>query len=292
MSLFFITTSAISVNLSLSQLLSPILHPSIHAAPGEWYLPEGFLTQPLDQDSDCDFTVGGANVNESLQETYRDRLLAGFESNAQDSAWSHQEEINLYSEARQEILNLLGTKYGFYMEQQEEEEQQFVKDALEELKGGLSSKNDDYYSKPPPPVRQNTIDLSVLKDDSAMDEKSGEESGSETESYPKKGFQARSNTLNLTEFDELAELQKEDQCSQPGFLEELQEGLRRRGLKWTLSTEDLSPSNEEQSQTEPSDNVVDASQEFEATAPSEDALSEEEGEGDSIMHTLTHCFQL
>ncbi|MPC35705.1 hypothetical protein E2C01_029136 [Portunus trituberculatus] len=271
------------------------MHRSTCAAPGEWYLPEGFLTQSLDQDSDSEVTTGGANITESLQETYRDRLLDGLECNNRNSGLSIQEEEeDIFSETRQEILNLLATKYGFYLDQQEEEEQQFVRAALQLLKTGVPLENEDYYSKPPPPVRQNTLDLSVLKDDSASDDKVGEASGSEAEEdFPKKGLQARSNTL--TEFKDLPGLQEEEQCTQPAFLEELQEGLRRRGLKWTLSTEeDLSPRNEEQSQTDTSENVVDTSQESEVIAPSEDAPCEEEsgGQGDSIMHTLAHNFQL
>lgn len=215
----------------------------------------------MDQDSDNDFTIGGASINESAQETYRDRLLAELRVNTQEPRLSKGKQTDILRdipEMRQEILNLLGEKYGFNTDQ-DEEEHQYEEAALQNLICGPLSEGDGYPRKPLQP-RQRNLDYSVLNDGSAVNEKAEGESGSETEEcYLKKGFQARQNTLNLSEFKEHTDLPEEDQCSWPGFLEELQEGLRRRGMDWRLSSEeDSCHSNDEHSQSGASENLADA----------------------------------
>ncbi|XP_042235172.1 uncharacterized protein LOC121874898 isoform X14 [Homarus americanus] len=46
---------------------------------GEWYLPEGFINQSDDESDDeaLNLLIGGATVNDSARETYRDRLQKG-----------------------------------------------------------------------------------------------------------------------------------------------------------------------------------------------------------------------
>lgn len=227
--------------------ISHVKH-TYHAASGEWYLPEGFLNQSFDQDPDTDFTVGGASINQSIQETYRDRLLEELRASAEDTFWSLKEQKGL----KQDVLNLLKQKYGFDMDldEENEEDKQYRDAALSFLKGETVPKSDSNPRKPQQ-LRQHTLDLSALKNESALHDEGSWESESDTEETNlQKGFQARHNTLNLSEFQEENDLHEENQCSPPGFLEALQEGLRKRKVTWRLSSEeDSSPGNEEHQQS-------------------------------------------
>lgn len=230
------------------------------------------MDQSLDQDSDNDFMMGGASINQSAQETYRDRLLDGLRTSAQESLWSQGEQMG----TKQEILNLLKEKYGFDMDVDDEEdeaerqyeevassylgddevERQFEEVAASYLKGeGIMQDDSDLRKRMQ--ARQHTLDLSGLKNESPFyDEGKGESESDTEETYPSEGFQARHNTLNLSEFQEGADVPGQDQCSPPGFLEALEEGLRKRKVRWRLSSEeDSSPGNEEQQQTGASENV-------------------------------------
>ena len=251
--------------------------------PGEWYLPEGFLNQSLEHESDNDLTIGGASIDESAHETYRDRLLAGLGFSASDSILSKQEQTDILRalpETRQDILNLLGTKYGFHMDEEEDEVEEEEEVTLQELKDEFLSN----YPRKPQQTKQIIMNQFALSDGSALNEIPEENSGLDREeSCTKKRLQARQNTINHSEFKEDTDLLEEDNCSTLGFLEELQEGLRRRGMKWQLSTEEsINHSNNEYSPNETLDNIVDTP--LESTVGNSSTLSNDCG-GDGGCNT-------
>lgn len=160
----------------------------------------------------------------------------------------------------QDILNLLKQKYGFDMDLDEEDEDEIQYEepdmcGFSSLRGEANIRGTS-DPRQPLPTRQYTLDLSELRNEHTLtDEGKGESESDMDDTYPSKGFQARHNTLNLSEFQEEAGL-PQDQCSPPGFLEALEEGLRRRKVTWRLSSEeDSSPGNEEHQEMGASENV-------------------------------------